>query len=436
MSDGAWDAIVIGAGLAGASAAIALCRSLVERGRIGRVLLVERSAWPRAKVCGCCLHAGAVAVLEQLGTRSSAALARARAGGARIERVRIGTRGRWATIAHGGGVAIGRRELDGALVEDAMCAGVEFLPERSARVLGREGERWRVEIGPPGCRRVDEAPLVIVADGVGGTSLAGLGGFEPRLQPGGWIGFGCLVDGDADDLGMSMIEGVEAGSILMHVGGRGYVGLVRLDARRVALAGAADPVWVREVGGPGPASARVMEEARAIDSVVARALASGRWAMAGTSRLTRGRRVAADGLLVAGDAAAYVEPITGEGMGWAVASGVRAGELASDVVAGVRSAAGAAEDWERWHRGALGPRRRVCAAARWMVHRPWVARRAIWLLSATVAGPMIGAGLSRAARSLGAARPGREQDDGRGSGRDGSDPGHRARDAAASAEPG
>lgn len=56
-----WDALVIGAGPAGALAA----RQLAQAGV--RVLLVERNAFPRWKVCSACLNGQALSVLDAIG---------------------------------------------------------------------------------------------------------------------------------------------------------------------------------------------------------------------------------------------------------------------------------------------------------------------------------------------------------------------------------
>ncbi|MBC7772886.1 MAG: FAD-dependent monooxygenase, partial [Pyrinomonadaceae bacterium] len=56
-----WDAIVIGAGCAGS----VIARELSLAGR--SVLLVDKAVFPRAKVCGCCLNAAALALLSRIG---------------------------------------------------------------------------------------------------------------------------------------------------------------------------------------------------------------------------------------------------------------------------------------------------------------------------------------------------------------------------------
>src|SRR5260370_12473887 len=56
--DRSWEVVIIGAGPAGAIAAHQLAR-------LGKsVLLVDKVLFPRWKVCGCCLNAGALATLH------------------------------------------------------------------------------------------------------------------------------------------------------------------------------------------------------------------------------------------------------------------------------------------------------------------------------------------------------------------------------------
>ena len=61
VGGGVFDALVIGAGPAGAVAA----RELARRG--ASVLLVDKSRFPRPKVCGCCVNGAAVGTLKRHG---------------------------------------------------------------------------------------------------------------------------------------------------------------------------------------------------------------------------------------------------------------------------------------------------------------------------------------------------------------------------------
>jgi len=57
------DALVIGAGPAGAAIAILLARAGWE------VILVEQDPYPRGKVCGECIAAGSLSLLDEAGCR-------------------------------------------------------------------------------------------------------------------------------------------------------------------------------------------------------------------------------------------------------------------------------------------------------------------------------------------------------------------------------
>ena len=56
-----WDVVVIGGGVAGGLAALDCARRGLS------VLVVEKRAFPRWKVCGCCFNAQAQGVLEAVG---------------------------------------------------------------------------------------------------------------------------------------------------------------------------------------------------------------------------------------------------------------------------------------------------------------------------------------------------------------------------------
>ncbi len=366
---GHWDVIVIGAGIAGGATALGMATRM---GGKARVLLLERSSWPRKKVCGCCLNHAAVQTLAGLGV-----LGRIRAAGAeRIDRIELRCARVSQLLEQPEGFAIDRAVLDSILVEAAIARGVAFMAESSALVQpmigpAAEGAEREVAVRTREGTQRHRARLVVVADGLGGASLAELPEFRVEVRPRSWMGASAMVVGEPF---------MPLGVVQMNVGRGGYVGVVRLDERTTNIGASLDPRWTKSLGGPGPAVSAVLEECRAVGA--ADAARGCRWM--GTPLLTRRRRrVAAPGVMVVGDAAGYVEPFTGEGMMWALASAEAASALAEEsLMDGARgAAAGLAREWERWNAGSIVRRQRVCGVIRSAVHRPGVFSAAVRLMN-------------------------------------------------------
>lgn len=109
----------------------------------------------------------------------------------------------------------------------------------------------------------------------------------------------------------------------MAVGRSGYVGLVRLEDGRIDVAAAIDATAITAAGSSALALADLVSDAcsAAPDLVLRHSL------LAAEVRATRplthvSPLVAGDGsgIFRVGDAAGYIEPFTGEGMGWALTS--------------------------------------------------------------------------------------------------------------------
>jgi len=337
-----WDAIVIGAGPAGALSATLLARQGLS------VLLVERRTFPRRKVCGGCLNARALASLDRagLGLRVRAL------GAARVHTLRLSQRGRSADVELPPGLAVSRYALDEALAGAAVEAGCQLLTETSAIVTPEgtapAGDWWRrvrlhhAREHPVAAR----ARAVLVADGLGHSSLRECPSFESRVSAASRIGVG----GDA---GPGVID-IESGSITMAVARHGYAGAVEVEGGRVNIAAAVDPPFLKASGGPAGAVRAILHEAGVN---VNGTLESIDWI--GTPPLTRRlARPAARGVFVLGDAAGYVEPFTGEGMAWAFAGA----EAVVPFVMRAVSSPGAALDgeWARALSGAIDRDQRWC----------------------------------------------------------------------------
>ena len=156
-----YDAIVLGAGVAGNTAAIALAM----QGR--RVAIVEKATFPRRKVCGEFLSATSVPVLDVLGV---GAAWRERAG-PEVRRVCLyaGERIVEAPMPLGGGGAhgraLGRDVLDTMMLARARELGVTVWQPCKARTLTRTGDGGEVTITEGSQDRRLTAPVIVAAHG-------------------------------------------------------------------------------------------------------------------------------------------------------------------------------------------------------------------------------------------------------------------------------
>lgn len=372
--------MVIGAGLAGSAAAIRLARRGFD------VAWIEAAHFPREKVCGCCLNLAALSALRELGcddaVRSLAP--------AELSQWKLNACGREVTAPLPGGIAVSRGALDTTLVDEARKFGV--TPQ-----FGVRGQI--VDASPAGVivRRSDLATpqrfdAVVLATGLTGASVSR---WLPWIdQPHGPMGASLLVQ---------RLDGVADRTIHMVCGDGGYVGLVRLEDGRVDVAGA---VWPErhEIGSTGhhhPGGDAALENVKRVgkerivrifETILATASigplphdAAER--LMTTPPLRRLRHYGEHGLLAVGDAAGYVEPFTGEGMAWAIRSGI----VAADCIAAGGTPDEIADRWLARRQEFLRRRQWICRAlargletptrSRWLVRgmslAPWAVRRAV-----------------------------------------------------------
>jgi flavin-dependent dehydrogenase len=362
-----WPVVVVGAGPAGALAA----RELARRGRA--VLLVDRAAFPRWKVCGCCLNVRALATLAGAGLGDLAT----RHGAVPLRDVLVAGRGCRARLPLPGGAVLSRSTLDAALVAEAVAAGAAFLPRTRAALGPVTAAGREVALTESGTTASVSASLVLAADGLGGQFLTGAGDVTAPPAANSRIGAGVLAaDAPAD---------FAAGCVYMACGSGGYVGLARLEDGRLDVAAAFDREAVRRAGGPGAAAAGILSE---VGWPPVPGLADLPWR--GTPPLTRqASRLSAERVLVLGDAAGYVEPLTGEGIAWALASAVAVAPLADRLADRWESSAG--RTWAALHRRVVGGRQGTCRAAAQVLRHPRLARVAIHLLGRWpgLAGPVL-----------------------------------------------
>ena len=359
LPSGRWPVVVIGAGPAGALAALELARQGVP------VLLVERRRFPRWKVCGACLSGQALAALTAAGQGPLLDHLGARP----LRSVQLGLQGAQAELALPAGRVLSRMALDQGLVQAAVAAGATLVPEVTA------------ELGPadPGARAVQlrrgresttvQAELVLVAAGLVHRCLQAVPEVVSRVQPGSRIGAGCLLPGPNQGPQDRAMAAYGDGRLHMAIGRHGYVGLVRLEDGALNVAAAFDGAALAAAGGPAAAASQVLCEA-GFAPLPALALAA--WQL--TPALTRSNRpLAGDRYLLLGDAAGYVEPFTGEGMGWALMAALSSTPLALAAL-GDGWDHQLARNWSRSQAALMARRQRLCKVLALVLRRSWSSR--------------------------------------------------------------
>ncbi|ABI46932.1 NAD(P)/FAD-dependent oxidoreductase [Synechococcus sp. CC9311] len=300
-----WDVLIIGGGPAGGLAAL----DCAAHGL--RVLLVEQRLFPRWKVCGCCFNSQAQAILNSRGQNNLIV----DSGGQALQSLRLGLRGREATLALPNGFALSRERFDQALINAAIKAGATARFRVTAQV-GTASPGYRsvsLKDRQSGATSHVKARVVLVAAGLTQRCLPQNEAGQSSIRQQSRHGAGCVVDDDSHHY--------PAGAIHMAIGDRGYVGLVRREDGLLNLAGAFDRDALSQGQGAIDAAQHVLNQA---GFPVPAALQQGqRWQL--TAALSRSSDVVAgERFLVMGDAAGYVEPFTGEGMAWALTAGAAA----------------------------------------------------------------------------------------------------------------
>ncbi|MDF2439354.1 MAG: hypothetical protein JWN98_338 [Abditibacteriota bacterium] len=318
-----YDAIVVGAGISGTCAAIALA----QRGC--HTLLVEAGSFPRHKVCGEFLSPESKSVFHRLQALDDILSAGAQS----VSHARIVSRDGRAmnTALSGTPLSISRFALDALLVEAARVAGVKVLCGTRVRHLERQNGLFHLHSS----HGTFPARAILAASGRNPSWLQHNAGKAAKVpQPAShtprsrarYVGF------KAHFRDASLPPGV----VELHAWRGGYCGLVRVEngltnvcmlARYETVAGRAPHhFWPWLLQRMPHLNARLNNARQEFDW-----MATGNVFFGDITPLRHTAEVAGleSGVLCCGDAAGFIHPLTGDGMAMAA----RSGELAAAVLA-------------------------------------------------------------------------------------------------------
>ncbi len=348
------DAIVVGAGPAGSACALRLARAGLD------AVIVERSLFPRTKVCGEYLNLGALAELSALGMPALANEGEAIAG-IRLFGLGLAVELPLACAARG----LPRRELDGRLLQAALDAGASLVHGRVEDLTCSDGGvcvRYR---GVSADVEELRARILVGADGMESTVARKTGMTAPKSRR-------------------------ERFAVGGHFGGfRSLCGFVEMYVDR-------DSYFAVNPLGAGEANIMVVVDAAElrtwrdnIDERLRQAavrLSAGRRTFSGVTQLGkrvaigplehRTRRLAGMHRLLVGDAGEFVDPFTGQGVFLALSGARRAAEAILSVLRDGAPERDAFARYETRTRRETASRRGLARMVKLVMGSPILARRA------------------------------------------------------------
>jgi flavin-dependent dehydrogenase len=286
--------LVVGGGPAGS-----VCAAFCAQAGV-RVTLLERATFPREKVCGDCLNPNCWPILDRLGVSEPVLhLPHARLSTVTFVDTAGCTLDYPLPLAERGEIAVPRRAFDALLLNHARAAGATVLEQSAvtevSRLDGAAG--WKVSAGTQRHR----ARILVAADGRNSTVARVLGLMPPLVK---------------DRVGLQThfpLPSSEKSRVIMRFLADGYCGRADVGAGLANLCLVANPARIGAVKAWATAEFQLPagQPWRTIAPLERRTITS-----------------PDPSLLLIGDTARVVEPFTGEGIYYALATG----ELAAQCI--------------------------------------------------------------------------------------------------------
>ena len=348
-----FDVVIVGAGPAGSATAIGLARLGYE------VALLDKKVFPREKLCGDFVNPINWAIFRDLGVEEHVLAAphaevigfRITNSSGREAEARFGPRDRQRSM----GLGLRRAALDQLLVQRAAELGATTYLGRRIEKLSRTAQGWQLKFDEENW----QAKLVIGADGRNSWVAQQLGLNRSAAMQGRSVGFQSRL----------RCSGAVRGQIEIHLFPGGYAGVVSLGDGTITLGMAIDK---RKLGGERGADFlfnRVLAQNPHLKEIIDRSDSAAELCSVYPVHFPA-RRCVADGALLIGDAARVSEPITGEGIYFAMRSGLLAAETIDLTLRRGNLVAEGLAGYERACRRAFHSRLALNALMRFAVYRP------------------------------------------------------------------
>jgi 2-polyprenyl-6-methoxyphenol hydroxylase-like FAD-dependent oxidoreductase len=341
-----YDVAVVGASLAGCTAAILLARSGA------RVALLEKSPDPKVykRICTHYIQSSAVPTLERLGLLEPMMRA-----GALRSHARIWTRWGWIAPPPNGtapaGVNLRREKLDPLIREMAAgTPGVDLMLGHTVQELLREGERFTGVCAHDSHQHTVElrARLVVGADGRD-SKIAKLSGVSTKTAPHGRIAYGGYYEGPtpvtAPDAALWLLDPDMAAAFPTD---GGLIFYATMPSKERLPEFRADPQAALEKLVSSIPEAPPIAQSRLVGQV------QGKVDMTNVIHTTT-----APGLALVGDAASAVDPLYGVGCGFALQSSAWLADSVAPALNGAESLEKGLKRYRRRHSRGLGGHTRV-----------------------------------------------------------------------------
>lgn len=387
MSTYSYDVIVIGAGLGGACAALALAK------RNARVLLLESDTFPRHKVCGEFLSPEIFETFARVGVEQAVLKAKP----VEVKRARVyapqqraisksrtsSTRSLEIDLPRVGW-GLSRYELDAILWRENKRAGVDARCDTRVKSVQREGDGFTVStaretfharfvVGAAGrnARLFDKNPHNAVPSAA--SSSKANENIEYSLSPKPaprYVGFKAHFSG---------VKNYD-GAVELHAYNGGYCGVGAIENGLVNVCALAK---YETVAGRSPDDfwRWQLEQSASLRQRMRGATPMFSWIT--TANISFGRRTPVqNGILMCGDGAGYIHPLTGNGMAMAA----RSGELAAAIVAASLRGEVSRDEVEElytraWHRE-FGRRLAWASRIEWVLISPRLVEPTLQILCA------------------------------------------------------